>query len=92
MKLLVVEDEKIILNGIIKHIPWDTVGIDGLRSARNAAEALSVFEKFLPDIVLSDINMPGGDGISMCQEMKRKNQDVQIILIGISLSMYCTPV
>ncbi|MBR1741426.1 MAG: response regulator, partial [Lachnospiraceae bacterium] len=81
MRLLVVEDEKIILNGIVKHIPWEALGIDELRSARNAEEALAVFEEFSPDIVLTDINMPGKDGIAMCHDMKEKNEDVQIILI-----------
>ena len=89
MKLLVVEDEKIILNGIIKHICWEELGIDELRSARNAAEALEIFSKFSPDVVLSDINMPGKDGISMCREMKSTDPDLQVVLItGFSQMEY----
>ena len=81
MKLLVVEDEKIIMNGIVKHVPWEELGITELRAASNADEALKINSDFHADIVLTDIRMPGMDGLTMCRRMREDNADLQIILL-----------
>ena len=81
MKLLVVEDEKIIMNGIVKHVPWEELGITELRAASNADEALKINSEFHADIVLTDIRMPGMDGLTMCRRMREDNADLQIILL-----------
>ena len=81
MKLLVVEDEKIIMNGIVKHVPWEELGITELRAASNADEALKINADFHADIVLTDIRMPGMDGLTMCRRMREGNADLQIILL-----------
>ena len=89
MKLLFVEDEKIILNGVVKHVPWEELEIDDLRAAHNAVEALELFEEFGPDIVLTDIRMPGIDGLAMCRRMREKKPNLQIILLtGFSNTEY----
>lgn len=81
MRLLIVEDESIIRNGLMKHLPWEQLGIRQLKSAANAREALRIFDSFQPEIVLTDIIMPGLNGIDMCREMKKQYPDFQIIFL-----------
>ena len=41
--------------------------------AENAEKALDIYEKNKPDIVLTDIQMPGMDGLQMLEKIKEKN-------------------
>ena len=46
MKLIVVEDEKIIRTGLLKHVPWQRLGVSEVEAAANGEEALAKTEKF----------------------------------------------
>lgn len=81
MKLLLVEDEKIILNGILRHVSWEELGISDLRAASSADEALTIFSVFHPDIVLTDIRMPGMTGLAMVRRMREQNPELPVILM-----------
>jgi signal transduction histidine kinase len=50
-------------------------------TAKNGEEALQTFKKMQPPIVLTDIKMPGMDGIQVLQEIKRQNQETEVIMI-----------
>lgn len=52
MKLIVVEDEKIIRTGLLKHVPWQRLGVSEVEAAANGEEALAKTENFRPMIVL----------------------------------------
>lgn len=79
MKLIVVEDEKVIRNSLLKHVPWQRLGVSEVESAANGEEALAKAEIFRPDIVLSDIRMPGMSGVELCRKLKEKYPDLEII-------------
>lgn len=81
MKVLLVEDEKIIRNGLIKHIDAKKLEISEMRAAKNGNEAIDICENFSPDVIISDINMPGISGVELCQQLKKKFPDVQIIFL-----------
>ncbi len=49
--------------------------------ARTGKEALRIFKEINPPIVLTDIKMPGLDGIELLQEIKRGNPDTEVIMI-----------
>lgn len=81
MKLMIVEDETIIRNGILRHIPWERLGIDEVYTAANADEALALFDRQQPEIVLTDIQMPGINGVEMSRRLRERSEDVQIIFL-----------
>lgn len=91
IKVLVVEDEAPIRNGIIKHLPWDELDVSEVKAASNAEEALEMAAEFAPDIIISDIRMPGMYGTELCRSYKARNSDCQIIFIsGYSDKEYLT--
>lgn len=81
MKIIIVEDEPIIRNGLVKHIDWKSLGINEIRAAANAQEALAICESYVPDIVVSDISMPGENGIVLCRKLLQLFLEIEIIFV-----------
>lgn len=81
MKMLVVDDEKILRHGIIYSFAWADLGIRQIFEARNGKEALTVFTEKRPDIVVTDIRMPLMDGIELSYAIRALAPHVQIIFI-----------
>jgi signal transduction histidine kinase len=49
--------------------------------AENGQEALRIFQNDFPPIVLTDIKMPGMDGVELLRKLKQLNPDVEVIMI-----------
>lgn len=49
--------------------------------AENAMQAFEVFVKEAPEIVITDIKMPGGDGIGLLKKIKHENPETEVIMI-----------
>lgn len=62
-KILIVDDEYIIRQGIKHLLDWEKHGFQVVGEADNGKQALEMIEKDPPDIVLTDIVMPVMDGI-----------------------------
>jgi OmpR family response regulator RpaB len=76
-KILVVDDEasiRRILETRLSMIGYDVV------TAGDGEEALEIFRKAEPDLVVLDVMMPKLDGYGVCQEL-RKESDVPIIML-----------
>lgn len=82
VRLLIVEDEGVIRNGIERHIPWKKLGVQEIRTAENAERGLEICKEYRPNIIISDINMPGMNGIELCKRLKELRPDSQIIFIS----------
>ena len=79
MKYLVVDDEKIILEGMedtLKEIVGDTAAI---YKASDPYEAIEQMKLHTPDIVFSDVDMPGMNGLKLAEKLQEINPDVDII-------------
>ena len=77
-KILLVDDEE----GIRK-VLGISLSDSGYQvfTAKSGEEALSIFKEQDPPIVLTDIKMPGMDGIELLQRMKEENPDSEVIMI-----------
>ena len=75
--ILLVEDNEEICNLLADFLRAEnyTVSI-----AKNGEKALSLYEKYGARLVLLDINLPGTDGFSVCEKM-RKNDNIPIIIL-----------
>lgn len=80
-KILVVDDEVEVRKGIISKIDWDSVGLQVVAEAENGKEALEMFEKTLPDVLLTDINMPFMDGLELSSIIREKYPTTKIIVM-----------
>ena len=77
-KILLVDDEEDIRE--VLSMTLSDIGYHVLE-AQNGKEAIRIFKDVNPPIVLTDIKMPGVDGIELLQEIKRWNPDTEVIMI-----------
>lgn len=82
MKLLIVDDEKVIRETISRRIPWQSLGIDMVKTASNGLEAYDIIMDEYPDIVMTDIKMPGLSGLKLIQRIKKVHPDVEFIILS----------
>lgn len=81
MKLLIVDDEPIIRDGIKALVDLEGLGIEEIFEAENGEQAYKLFELNQPDIVLADINMPRMNGLEFSEKIKLLKPEVRIALI-----------
>jgi len=82
MNLLIVEDERITREGLLKSLDWPDLGINKVFSAENGEIGLSMAKRIMPDIVLTDIRMPRMDGITMASLIRELLPECRIIFLS----------
>jgi two-component system, response regulator YesN len=82
MNLMIVEDEVRLLTSLAHQIPWESHAIDVVALASDGLEALSLFERKKPDIIIMDIVMPEEDGLSLSNKMLKQMPGTQIIILS----------
>lgn len=81
-KILVVDDEFIMRQGIKHMIDWEKEGFQVIAQASNGKEALEVIEKNTPNIVISDVVMPQMDGIELTKFIQENYPEIHIIILS----------
>lgn len=77
-KVLVAEDEPLILAGLKFYVEeWGYAS--AIEEAHNGKVALEKCYSFAPDIIVSDIRMPGMDGLTMLQEIRKTGLKTKVI-------------
>ncbi|MEH7480018.1 response regulator [Neobacillus drentensis] len=80
--VLIVDDEPWIAYGIKRLIDWDSFGFTVIGEAHNGVAALEIILDKKPDIVLSDIRMPGLDGFELLDCINQNKLETKVILIS----------
>jgi two-component system, response regulator YesN len=81
-KVLLADDERIIVEGISNIIDWKELDTELVATARNGIEAYEKIELHQPDIVISDIRMPGMDGLNLVKKVYDKFPSIKFILLS----------
>jgi|WetSurMetagenome_2_1015567.scaffolds.fasta_scaffold01899_13 signal transduction histidine kinase len=76
--LLIIDDEKAVLEGLREFLEDEGYEV---HEAEDGSSALSVFRQVKPDLVLTDLRMPGMSGIDVVSEIRRMKEDTAIILL-----------
>lgn len=80
VELVIIDDEEMILKGLIYTMDWLSMGINVVGSTDNGRTGLTMIQRLRPDIVLTDIKMPLMDGLTMVEEA-RKAVDFKAIFL-----------
>lgn len=82
MKLLIVDDEPIVREGLKNNIDWEEMNLKVIGCAADGRSALELFAIEHADIVLTDIRMPFMDGLEMTKEVKKLDPLAVVILLS----------
>ncbi|MCR5784418.1 MAG: response regulator [Eubacterium sp.] len=75
LKAILADDEEVILNGLEKMIKWEDFGIEIVAKATDGRKALDEIHKHVPDIVITDVKMPGLTGIELLEKTSEEGLD-----------------
>lgn len=81
MTLLIVDDEILAIQGLLDDIPWDVLDFDKILTANSYAQAINLFMEQPVDVLLCDIEMPFGNGISLVGWVKEHYPQTQCIFL-----------
>ena len=81
LKLVIVDDEPILLQGLIKTYNWEEMGFEVVGSARNGEKAIEVIREKHPHVVLTDIRMKQISGLMVMEEIEKENPGLKGVLI-----------
>lgn len=80
-RILFVDDEQEVRQGIISRINWEKYGFQIMGQAENGKDALEIIERDVPDIVITDIKMPLMDGMELTLTLYENYPTVKIIIL-----------
>jgi len=80
VKLLVADDHEVIRKGLATLLSGS--GIEIIAEAANGKEAIEQAEKHRPDVILLDIRMPDGDGLSTLEKLRANVPDSRVVMLS----------
>lgn len=81
-KVLLADDEKTILEGISTLVDWEKAGATVTGKASDGKMAYEMILQTPPDIVISDVKMPGMNGLELIEKVKQRYPDISFIILS----------
>ncbi|MDE6974783.1 MAG: response regulator [Lachnospiraceae bacterium] len=82
LTLLIVDDEKLVREGIKHILDWEKLGFSICGEAADGEEAFEKIELYKPDLVLLDIRMPGMLGTEIIERARKSGYDGEIVILS----------
>ena len=80
-RVVLVDDERLILEGLSKVVNWQSMGCMVAGTAADGMEGLRLIRELLPHIVLTDIRMPNMDGLTMLAALRSEFPQMQVTVL-----------
>ena len=81
-KLMIVDDEPIICNGLAEYFPWESLGFVVVARLENGRQALEYIKNFSVDVILADIRMPIMDGLEVAKYIYENNPEIKVVFLS----------
>lgn len=82
LKLVIVDDEPILLEGLVKTYDWNGMGYEVVGFAQSGEQALKIIREKKPHVVLTDIRMKQISGLMVMEEIKKENPECQFVVLS----------
>ncbi|MCD8217474.1 MAG: response regulator [Clostridiales bacterium] len=82
LRLVIVDDEDILLQGLLDTYDWNDMGFEVVGSARSGEQALRVIRETAPQVVLTDIRMKQITGLMVMEEIRKSGQTCLFIVLS----------
>ncbi|MDQ0169269.1 response regulator transcription factor [Paenibacillus tundrae] len=80
-KVLLVEDEVFVRESVREIISWEELGFTVIGESGNGTEALAMIIQDVPDLVLTDIVMPGMDGLELLKQTRQAGLKTKFVML-----------
>ena len=84
-RLLIVDDHQIIRDGL-RLILRDQADLEVVGDAASAQDALNLLDTLCPDLITTDIEMPGIDGLALTRQIKARAPHIRVIILSAHAS------
>lgn len=88
-RILFVDDDKLILRKFYQILDWNSLGFEIAGDATDGLQAIQMIDEALPDVVISDVNMPNMDGIELAVYTKKHHPGIRFIMLTVNDSFVC---
>ncbi|WP_025681609.1 response regulator [Paenibacillus massiliensis] len=80
--VLIADDERLVRIGLMHMVDWERWSMKVVANAPNGQAAWDMYQEHRPDLVFTDIVMPGLDGLELAQRIKEDNPAVKILFLS----------
>lgn len=80
-RVILVDDERLILEGLSRVVKWRELGCEVIGFASDGREGLDLIRREKPDMVLTDIRMPNMDGLTMLAALRSEFPGIQVTVL-----------
>lgn len=81
MRVMIVDDERLVRKGIISSIPWTKYGFEIAAEAGNGEKALEQLESTQIDLLVTDLSMPVMSGFELMREARKRHPHLQVVVL-----------
>lgn len=81
LKILMVDDEKWVRERFAQRIPWSDGGFAFMGAASSAKEAISMIEREVPHLLMTDITMPNMNGLELAAYVRKRWPRIRIVIL-----------
>lgn len=80
-KAAIIDDEPIIVEGLSRVVKWEKYHCELAGTAEDGMSGMEMIRKVRPDMIITDISMPGMDGLTMIAALKSEFSDMEICIL-----------
>ena len=80
-KAAIIDDEPIIVEGLSRVVKWEKYHCELAGTAEDGMSGMEIIRKVRPDMIITDISMPGMDGLTMIAALKSEFPDMEICIL-----------
>ncbi|OXM83470.1 response regulator [Paenibacillus rigui] len=83
IKVLVVDDDKLVRKGLISAMPWSDFGMEVVGEANNGEKALDFLQSNAVDLLLTDLAMPVMSGIELMRVVRKSYPHIHMVVLTL---------
>ncbi len=82
IKVLIVDDDFLVRMFLKQLTNWTQAGYEIVGDARNGAEALVLFKQHRPELIITDLCMPGMSGLELIRQVKSEEPSTKVVVLS----------
>lgn len=81
-RVILADDERWVTYGLTRLISWEEYGFTIVETARDGLEAIRKVREYKPDLLLTDIRMPGITGLELLERLRKEDSKTLVIFMS----------